>query len=144
MSRPTIEYPWVNHEQKSKEKNPPAIHPQNPIQKKRQGRVIKNFKEIITVFKDAFWDRLSNFLVNDFCVHSQTGPAPCPWVMTCDRWCAPWVGYIRTDREQGDSQCGWREKLDFERFSRKVQWPENCSSLPCYFWLMCPLQVCLF
>lgn len=51
MSRPTIDYPWVKHEQKSKEKNPLASHPQNLIQKKRQGLIIGTTKKSLLCSK---------------------------------------------------------------------------------------------
>lgn len=126
MSRPTIDYPWVKHEQKSKEKTLSLVTPK-PHSKEKARTYNRNNKEIITVFEDAFGTDFRIFLVNDFCVHSQTGPAPCPWVMTCDRWCEPRVGYIRTDREQGPASLFYEKNSTLKDFWEKFNVRKTAS-----------------
>lgn len=130
MSRPTIDYPWVKHEQKSKEKTSLASHPQNLIQKKRQGLIIGTTKKSLLCSKTRLgqtFEFFGEWLLRSFPNWSR------PLSMSDDMWSLVRAeGRVYKDGQRtGASQSGLREKLDSERFLRKVQCPENCFSLPC-------------
>lgn len=116
MSRPTIEYPWVKHEQK---KTPLASHPQNPIQKKRQGLVIGTTKKSLLCSKTRSGTNFRIFCWMTFEFIPKLAPPP------VHEWWHVITGARRGSGIYNDghgteaSQCGWGAKLDFEIFPRK-------------------------
>lgn len=112
MSRPTIEYPWVKHEQK---KTLLASHPQNPIQKRRQGLVIGITKKSLLCSKTRSG---TNFRIFWWMTPKLAPPPVHEWwhVITGARRGS---GIYKDGHGTEASQCGWGAKLDFEIFSRK-------------------------
>lgn len=123
-------------------KTPLASHPQNPIQKKRQGLVIGTTKKSLLCSKTRSGTNFRIFCWMTFEFIPKLAP---PLSMSDDMWSlVRAVGrvYIRTDTQQRPASVVEEQNLTLKYFQEKVQCPENCFRLPCYFWLMCPLQVC--
>lgn len=100
-------------------KTPLASHPQNPIQKKRQGLVIGTTKKSLLCSKTRSGTNFRIFCWMVFAFIPKLAPPPVhEWwhVITGARRGS---GIYKDGHGTEASQCGWRAKLDFEIFSRK-------------------------
>lgn len=100
-------------------KTPLASHPQNPIQKRRQGLVIGITKKSLLCSKTRSGTNFRIFCWMVFAFIPKLAPPPVhEWwhVITGARRGS---GIYKDGHGTEASQCGWGAKLDFEIFSRK-------------------------